>query len=177
MNQDELNEYFSTKWHSVIDQYTHSGWAIVDKIQSNELVLDVGCGTNLFKSRILNLVGVDPAFDSADIKVPIEHFAADTANHSRFDVALCLGSINFGDEIKIRNQIACVISCLKPTARIYWRCNPGLADHDNKECKNIDFFPWTTQLLIDYAREFGFMCPLVTGDANDRIYAEWIRSA
>lgn len=177
MKQEDLNKYFSTVWTSNIDRYTYSGWTIADKILSNEQVLDVGCGYNQFKTRILNLVGIDPANDSADIKLPIEYFAADNSNHGRFDVALCLGSINFGSEINIRNQIACVISCLKPTARIYWRCNPGLQDHGNEECKSIDFFPWTTQRLVDYAREFGFMCPLVTGDTNDRIYAEWIRSA
>lgn len=178
MKQQDLNKYFSTKWHSNLDQYQYSGWALVDKIQSNELVLDVGCGPNLFKSRILNLVGIDPAFDQADVKLPIEYFAADNTNHGRFDVALCLGSINFGDEVNILNQITCIITCLKPTARIYWRCNPGHADHGNEECKDIDFFPWTTQLLIDYARKFGFTCPLATGDNNDsRIYAEWIRSA
>ena len=140
MNQQELNKYFSTEWASNLDQYKYSGWTIVDKIQSNEQVLDVGCGHNLFKSRILNLTGVDPAFDQADVKLPIEYFSADNKNHNRFDVALCLGSINFSDEVNIHNQIACVVSCLKPTARIYWRCNPGLKDHGNEECLAIDLF-------------------------------------
>ena len=173
--QEELNKYFSTKWKSNLDQYQYSGWAIVDKIQSNEQVLDVGCGFNEFKSRILNLVGVDPANDCADIKLSIEYFAADNANHNRFDVALCLGSINFGNEINILNQITSVVACLKPQARIYWRCNPGLQDHNNEACKKIEFFPWSFQHHLDYSELFGFTCDILAWDTNNRIYAEWHR--
>lgn len=174
MKQTKLNEYFSTKWMSNIDQYQYSGWALVDKIQSNELVLDVGCGFNEFKSRILNLVGVDPANDRADVKLPIEYFSADNKNHNRFDVALCLGSINFGDEVNITNQIRCVISCLKSTARIYWRCNPGLADHGNEECKDIEFYPWSIAEHVRLSELFGFRLITCCWDGN-RIYAEWSR--
>ena len=65
------------------------------------MVLDVGCGFNEFKSRILNLTGLDPAYDRADIKSSIEEYSPP----HKFDVALCLGSINFGDKLTIMNQI------------------------------------------------------------------------
>lgn len=176
MNQGTLNNYFSTVWQSNLNQYKYSGWALVDKIQSNELVLDVGCGSNEFKSRILNLVGIDPANNRADIKLPIEYFSADNLNHNRFDVALCLGSINFGSKLNIMNQIACVVNCLKPTARIYWRCNPGVADHGNEACKTIDFYPWSIEEHIKLSELFGFRLMVACWDGN-RIYAEWTRSA
>ena len=153
-------------------EWQYSGWALVDKIQSNELVLDVGCGFNEFKSRIVNLVGIDPANDAADYKVSIEKF--NTVD--RFDVALCLGSINFGDKLTIMNQIACVINCLKPTARIYWRCNPGIADHGNDECKNINFYQWSIEEHVKLSELFGFKLMFCCWD-NNRIYAEWSRSA
>ena len=172
MKQRDLNNYFSTTWKSNLDQYQYSGWAIVDKIQSNELVLDVGCGFNEFKSRIVNLIGIDPANDRADYKVSIEEYSP----LHKFDVALCLGSINFGDKLTIMNQIACVINCLKPTARIYWRCNPGLADHDNEECKLIEFYPWTIEEHVKLSELFGFKLVTSCWDGN-RIYAEWSRSA
>jgi len=159
-----------------MDQYEYSGWALIDKICSNELVLDVGCGTNVFKSRILNLVGIDPANDHADVKLSIEYFAADDANRNKFDIALCLGSINFGDEINILNQITCVVSCLKPKARIYWRCNPGLHDHGNEECKLIEFYPWSIAEHARLSELFGFKLMTCCWD-NNRIYAEWSRSA
>lgn len=169
MKQQDLNNYFSTVWQSNLKQYKYSGWALVDKIQPNELVLDVGCGFNEFKSRIPNLIGIDPANDRADFKLPIEYFR----NDIKFDVAFCLGSINFGSEINIVNQIAHVVSCLKPKARIYWRCNPGLADHSNDECKLIDFYPWTIAKQAELAEQFGFRLTTCKWDTANRIYAEW----
>ena len=172
MKQEELNKYFSTVWKSDIDRYQYSGWALVDKIQSDEQVLDVGCGFNEFKSRVPNLVGIDPANDRADYQVSIEEF--NTVD--RFDVALCLGSINFGDKLTIMNQIACVVNCLKPTARIYWRCNPGYADHGNEACKDIDFYPWSIEEHVKLSELFGFKLMTCCWD-NNRIYAEWSRPA
>jgi hypothetical protein len=171
MKQQELNKYFATKWHSNIDQYIHSGWALVDKIQSNELVLDVGCGRNEFRGRIPNLIGVDPAFAEADYQVSIEEFQSTEL----FDVAFCLGSINFGDEDIILNQIYHVVKLLKSTARIYWRCNPGVADHSNEACKNINFFPWSLDKHVRYSEHFGFRLTTCRWDNNNRIYAEWHR--
>jgi hypothetical protein len=172
MKQEDLNNYFSSVWKSKLDQYQYSGWALVDKIQSNELVLDVGCGFNEFKTRIINLIGIDPANDRADVKLSIEKYSPP----HKFDVALCLGSINFGNKLTIMNQIACVINCLKPTARIYWRCNPGVADHDNEACKNIDFYPWSIDEHVKLSELFGFRLMTCCWDGN-RIYAEWSRSA
>lgn len=174
MLQTDLNQYFSTIWQSNLDQYQYSGWALLDKVYPDELVLDVGCGFNEFKSRIPNLVGIDPANDRADVKSSIESFAADNANHRRFDIALCLGSINFGDKLTIMNQIACVVNCLKLTARIYWRCNPGYADHGNEECKNLEFYPWSIEEHVKLSDLFGFKLMTCCWD-NNRIYAEWSR--
>ena len=173
MIQNNLNKYFSTQWQSNISQYKYSGWKLIDKVYSNETVLDVGCGFNEFKPRILNLIGIDPANDRADVKLPIEEYSPP----HKFDVAFCLGSINFGDKLTIMNQIACVVNCLKPTARIYWRCNPGAADHGNSECEEIDFYPWTIAEHVRLSELFGFRLMTCCWDNNDRIYAEWSRSA
>lgn len=170
MNQQTLNQYFSSKWHSKLSDYKYSGFGLVDKINPDELVLDVGCGFNEFKRLIPNLVGIDPANKLADFQTTIEDFREDT----KFDVAFCLGSINFGNELTILNQIACVVTCLKPTARIYWRCNPGLADHGNEECKAIEFYPWTIAEHVKLSELFGFKLLTACWD-GDRIYAEWSR--
>ena len=155
-----------------MDQYQYSGWALIDKVYSNEFVLDVGCGPNLFKKHISNLIGIDPAFSQADYQTTIEEFET----NKKFDVAFCLGSINFGSPETVNNQIECVVNLLKPSARIYWRCNPGRRDHNNKECEEIDFFPWSAQLLKQYANKFGFKLTDLQNDANNRIYSEWTRS-
>ena len=171
MDQQSLDKYFSTHWHSNIDQYEYSGWALLQKIKLSESVLDVGCGTNPFKARIANLTGIDPAFDSADVKCTIEEFESNI----QFNVAFCLGSINFGSEEIILKQIGHVVQLLTPHARIYWRCNPGRADHDNEACQAIDFFPWTEELLQEFAEQFGFTVNDLQPDSNNRIYCEWVR--
>ena len=171
MKQEQINNYFSAVWRSNLSQYQYSGWALIDKIQPGELVLDVGCGFNEFKNKIPNLVGIDPANDQADFCVTIEDFRKDI----KFDVAFCLGSINFGNEDKILHQINCVVDCLKPKSRIYWRCNPGLKDHGNVECESIEFFPWTIDKHVKYSELAGFKLTTCRWDSNNRIYAEWSR--
>jgi len=173
MNQIELNNYFNTHWRGHLNTYLYSGLNLTKHIKPNEWVLDVGCGINLFKPLITNLIGIDPAFEQADYQTTIEDFHTE----QKFDVAFCLGSINFGDENTIRNQIRCVVNLLKPVARIYWRVNPGLHDHGNKECQQIDFFPWSEQLLKDYANDYGFTAYNIKNDLNNRIYCEWLRTA
>jgi hypothetical protein len=172
MNQIALNNYFSTHWRGHLNTYLYSGLSLSKKIKPDEWVLDVGCGINSFKPLIANLVGIDPAFGQADYQTTIEDFHTE----QRFDVAFCLGSINFGNEENIKNQIKCVVNLLKPVARIYWRVNPGLQDHGNTECRSIEFFPWSKQLLKQYAEEFGFQLVDLRQDINNRLYCEWSRS-
>jgi len=171
MNAFDLNNYFANTWKSNLDQYQYSGWALVDKIQPGESVIDVGCGYNEFRGRIPNLVGIDPANAQADYRISVEGFQS----AEKFDVAFCLGSINFGDEETILNQINHVVRLLKPISRIYWRCNPGVADHGNEECKSIDFYPWTIEKHVEFADLFKFRLITACWD-NNRIYAEWLKN-
>jgi hypothetical protein len=171
MNQLELNEYFSTKWEGNFDQYIYSGWNLVEKVYDHEWILDVGCGKNPFKGKIKNLIGIDPAFDEADYKVILTDFKPNL----KFDVAFCLGSINFGPEDKILSEIDYLINLLKPSSRIYWRCNPGKKDHGNKECQNIMFFNWSFDTHLRFSKYFGFTCAALKYDKNNRIYSEWVR--
>jgi len=174
-NQDFLNDYFKNTWQGSIESFKYTGFALLDHIGSNDRVLDVGCGANPFKGKIQNLVGIDPANPRADLMVSIEDYQ--TAD--KFDVALCLGSINFGTHEIIEAQISKVVSLLTPCGRIYWRCNPGRQDHGNKLSEQIDFYPWTFELLEDYARQFGFKVidSKMDGNSkgNERLYCVWQR--
>lgn len=171
MNQEQLNEYFANKWKSNLDQYNYCGWSLIDKVNENEWVLDVGCGPNPFKGKIKNLIGIDPAYDESDYKMTIEKYKTD----KKFDVAFCLGSLNFGSNEKIISEINSVINLLKPKSRIYWRSNPGKKDHHHNDCEKIDFFPWTFEIHKKFSKEFGFECIDLKWDNNNRIYAEWSR--
>lgn len=178
-NQSLLNEYFSTKWKPNSNIHTYSGPAVIaQKISPSESVLDVGCGANPFKALLPNVVGIDPAFAEADVHCTIEQFETD----QQFDVATCLGSINFGTEQTIRTQIAKVVSLLKPQARVYWRLNPGRKDHADPACEQIPFFPWTLDFLNELAAEHGFRQENAQTESGAslgkdvvRLYAEWHR--
>ena len=168
----DQNNYFSTIHKPNFDKYTYSSWELLNKINRNEHVLDVGCGRNFFKSYLPHLVGIDPANKNADHMISIEDFETDI----KFDVALCLGSINFGSYQTVYNQIDKIVSLLKPKSRIYWRCNPGEYDHDNDECKELDFFPWSHEYHNHFATNFKYNVHKICLEPfNGRIYAEWIR--
>jgi len=176
--QEELNEYFNGNiWEpSPIDEWEYSGIQLVDKIKPHEYVIDIGCGFNMFKDKIPNLLGIDPVNDAADIKISLEHFLPD----DKFDVALCLGSINFGDVTKITNQISKVINILKDTSKIYWRCNPGYHDHDDYDkCSQISFFPWNEEWMEHFADMFNYKIKFMKYETHkthnrQRLYSEWI---
>lgn len=173
-NQKFLNEYFANTWCSSTGKYIYSGYAILNKIADTDKVIDVGCGPNPFKGKIKNLIGVDPTNIGADVVTTIENFTTDT----KFDVALCLGSINFGDDNIIATQIAKVNQLLKPDARVFWRLNPGQPDHNNKLCDQVNFYPWTFEKLNEFAKEYGFKqinCAKDTDGDVVRLYAEWVR--
>jgi hypothetical protein len=174
-DQELLNEYFSKIWIPGAGRGITSPETIVKKIKPEEWLLDVGCGKNPFKNLHIKTIGIDPAFDEADYKCTIEEFS----NPFKFDVATCLGSINFGSIAIIEQQIDKVVSLLQPKSRIYWRLNPGRKDHGNEECNHVPFFPWTFEILNEFAVKHNYKQENETVDEHatrPRLYAEWIRS-
>ena len=167
-----LEKYFGKIWKPNIDQYHYSGWRVLSLIKETDQVLDVGCGYNLFKSALGNrLTGIDPYNDAADHKVSIEDWHYDY----QYDVVLCLGSINFGSEETILKQLDKIATVTKTGGKVIWRQNPGRKDHNNKECQDIDFFDWSFQKNLDYAKRFGFEVDIIAWDNGKRIYAEWTK--
>jgi hypothetical protein len=174
-DQKFLNDYFTNTWCPSTSKYKYSGYAILDRIDKmSDFVIDIGCGSNPFKGKIRHLVGIDPTDHGADIITTIEDFNPT----NRYNVALCLGSINFGDESIIAKQIEKVNSLLTPKAKVFWRLNPGQHDHGNKLCDKIDFYPWTFEKLNEFAKKYGFKQTNCQEDHNGlhmRLYAEWVR--
>jgi hypothetical protein len=174
-DQEYLNDYFRNHWKPSLDAYTYSGYEhIAKKIYPHEWLLDVGCGYNPFKKLLPHVIGIDPAMDAADVRVSIEDFYATR----RFDVATCLGSLNFGDDAVVGRQINKVVSCLKDKSRIYWRLNPGRRDHASEKCQGILFYPWSHERLQTFAELHDFRQVNQQTESNGkviRLYAEWHR--
>ena len=102
-----LHKYFSKYWENDIKKWKYSGLALIDEVNSLKprAVLDVGCGYNEFRGKINNLIGIDPYNDKADHEVGTLEYRTD----QKFDVIMCLGSINFGSRDKIlrRDRTMC----------------------------------------------------------------------
>ena len=144
------------------------------QILPSEWLLDVGCGANPFKTLVPRCVGIDPARDEADFQVTIEDFHATR----RFDVAACLGSLNFGDDAVVGRQIHKMVTLLKDRSRVYWRLNPGRRDHASEKCQGISFYPWSFRRLQDFAALHDFRQTNEQTESNGqvvRLYAEWHR--
>lgn len=170
MTNNHLIKYFAKNWRPDYDKFNYSGWALLDKIPKDASILDVGCGYNLLKPHFENLYGIDPANLAADEVVSIEDF---DGVGNRWDVVLCLGSINFGTIDTVEPQVAKVVSLCKSGGTIYWRQNPGLRDHPWQGVEEIEFFPWSIELNYELAEKYNCTVEFCDWDTGDRVYAEW----
>tara|TARA_B100001093_G_scaffold508281_1_gene570176 strand:- start:30 stop:539 length:510 start_codon:yes stop_codon:yes gene_type:complete len=147
-----MESYFNGIWKDTsLECYEYSGYSLVDYVnnQKPSSVLDVGCGYNRFKGKIKNLIGIDPYNESADIKVSIENY-----NTVPYDIALCLGSINFGDEETINKQIDKLHTLWRREA--IFRVNPGIK-HTGVKYENIEWYPWSQKKIYDIAKQYNYI--------------------
>lgn len=162
-----LRKYFSTIWQPQTKKYKYSGLSIVDEVNSMcpRAVIDVGCGYNEFKGKIHNLTGIDPWNHRADIQTSVVNFTP----QEKYDVAICLGSINFGSTDKIIEEMTAVKNLLGESGLMYFRVNPG-EQHAAPESKWINFYDWDTTFISNMARYLD--CKLLTlrKDAGNRFY-------
>jgi len=172
---DEINEKYTTaffknggRWHPRTDDFEYTGWKIIEKINAENpsAVLDVGCGYNLFKGKIQNLVGIDKFNSAADFMVDIMEY--DVAPET-YDTTIVFGSINFGTFDNICEQMKKVVSLTKKRGMIYIRANAG-EPHPNG--KYIDLYYWTFKDAMTIAENID--CELITlkKDNHSRIYIE-----
>jgi hypothetical protein len=166
-----------------MDNLKYSGWALAAKVSDHEHVIDVGCGANVFKTKIKNLVGVDPIGTEADVCAKIE----DYRTNIKFDVAFCLGSFRYGTKSDIEEMIKATVNLLKTSARIYWRCRPagtgyGITSMSDPSVDTDKLFYWSEDDHVTWSKQFGFeLVELKLERAvpaemhSERIYAEWKR--
>lgn len=173
MNKEET-QYFRDHWQPNWQDKKYSGWALLDKIEPTDSVLDIGCGTNPLKERLGEQVyGIDPAFDQADKLVTWEDYKP----HKEFNVYLCLGSLNFGTTAEVEKQLQKLADVTKTGDRIYWRQNSFGNDHLwHDDSKNVRFFPWSRELNKKYCEKYNFTLNDIQDDATNRLYAEWIKN-
>ena len=162
-----LHKYFSEIWQPKLKKFKFSGLRLIDEVNAlnPRAVLDVGCGYNEFKGKIKNLVGQDPYNAQADLQIKIEDFATD----EKYDVILCLGSINFGSHDKIMKELSVCKNLLAEGGKMFFRVNPGL-EHEPIESKYITFYPWNVYQITEIAKQLDLSVLDLRHDYNDRIY-------
>jgi len=162
-----LNRYFSRYWQADMKKWKYSGLQLIDEVNAlhPRAVLDVGCGYNEFRGRINNLIGIDPYNDNADYKIA----TLDYKSKEKFDVILCLGSINFGTQDKIVREVAHCVSMLEEGGTMFFRVNPGV-QHDKPEAHWIEFFAWNVPFIIDLAQQLKLKILDIRDDTNQRKY-------
>jgi len=162
-----LSRYFSKYWHNDMKKWKYSGLALIDEVNNMKprAVLDVGCGYNEFKGKIKNIIGIDSYNDAADIKINV----MDYRTNQKFDVILCLGSVNFGNQDKITAEVGRCVNLLAKGGTMFFRVNPGL-QHDKPEAKWIEFFGWNVPFIIKLAEMYDLDILDIRDDTNQRKY-------
>ena len=162
-----LHKYFSKYWQNDMKKWKYSGVALIDEVNSLKprAVLDVGCGYNEFKDKIDNLIGIDPYNDRADLEVSTLEYRTD----QKFDVILCLGSVNFGNREKIIAEVGRCVALLADGGTMFFRVNPGV-QHDKPEADWIEFYAWNVPFIIELSEMFNLAVLDIRDDTNQRKY-------
>lgn len=162
-----LHRYFSKYWQNDMKKWKYSGVSLIEEVNNLKprAVLDVGCGYNEFKGKIDNLVGIDPYNDKADFCIGTLEYNTD----QKFDVILCLGSVNFGSKDKIIAEVAKCVNLLADGGTMFFRVNPGV-QHDRPEADWIEFYTWNVPFIIELSEMFNLKILDIRDDTNQRKY-------
>jgi SAM-dependent methyltransferase len=162
-----LHKYFSKYWQNDMKKWKYSGLALIEEVNNLKprAVLDVGCGYNEFRGKIDNLIGIDPYNDLADIEVGTLEYRTD----QKFDVILCLGSVNFGNRDKIIAEVGRCVDLLADGGTMFFRVNPGV-QHDKPEADWIEFYAWNVPFIIELSEIFNLKILDIRDDSNQRKY-------
>lgn len=163
LSERYIHRFFAEIWKPRTNDYDYTGWQLADEI--NQLnprsVLDVGCGYHPFKGRINNIVGIDPYNNCADYMVDILDYIG------THDVVIALGSINFNSKNEIEARFKKCVELLEIGGKFYLRANPGVP---HKTGPYVDIFPWTFEVVKEFAEKYNLKLETFKRDANDRLY-------
>jgi SAM-dependent methyltransferase len=171
LDQRYLTRFFGEIWKPTTEIYQYSGWGLVEEINAREpkAVLDFGCGYNLFKGRIKNLIGIDPYNNCADYMVDILDFKVEPES---FDNIIVFGSLNFNSRSEIDQRFAKLVEVLMPNGKMYFRANPGILWPNGMY---VDIFPWTFEVAYELAQQHNLTLETFKKDNNDRLYFVYVK--
>jgi len=160
------NRFFGEIWQPRTNDYNYTGWQLVEEINKHDpkAVLDVGCGYHPFKNRIPNLIGIDPYNHAAEYQVDILEYKVKPES---YDHIIALGSINFNSKEDIDDRFSHCVNLLQRGGRFYLRANPGIT---HKTGPYVDIFPWTFEVVNEFAEKYNLKLDTFQKDSNDRLF-------
>jgi len=163
LSERYINRFFGEIWKPRTGDYDYTGWELAEEVNklNPRSVLDVGCGYHPFKGRINNIVGIDPYNNCADYMVDILDYVG------KHDVVIALGSINFNSRDEIEARFKKCVDLLEQGGRFYLRANPGIP---HKTGPYVDIFPWSFEVVKEFADTYNLKLLTFKKDANDRLY-------
>ena len=163
LSERYINRFFGEIWKPRTGDYDYTGWELAEEVNklNPRSVLDVGCGYHPFKGRINNIVGIDPYNNCADYMVDILDYVG------KHDVVIALGSINFNSRDEIEARFKKCVDLLDQGGRFYLRANPGIP---HKTGPYVDIFPWSFEVVKEFADTYNLKLLTFKKDANDRLY-------
>ena len=165
LSERYTKRFFGEIWKPRTGDYDYTGWGLAEEIaaQNPKHVLDVGCGYHPFKGRIPNLVGIDPYNNCADYEVDILEYRV----KHKYDHIMALGSINFNSRDEIEQRFSHCVDLLDTGGKFYLRANPGIP---HKTGPYVDIFPWTFEVVNEFADLYNLKLEAFKKDTNDRLY-------
>ncbi len=166
LSERYIHRFFSEIWKPRTGDYDYTGWELAEEVNklNPKKVLDVGCGYHPFKGRIHNIVGIDPYNNCADYQVDILDYKVKPGSH---DVVIALGSINFNSKDEIEERFSACVNLLAQGGKFYLRANPGIP---HKTGPYVDIFPWSFEVVNEFAEKYNLKLETFKKDANDRLY-------
>lgn len=165
-SQRYILRFFGEIWKPRTDEFTHTGWQLVDEVNKHnpKSVLDVGCGYHPFKGRIQNIIGIDPYNNLADYQIDILEYKIKPESH---DVIIALGSINFNSKDEIEARFSHCVNLLSSGGYFYLRANPGIP---HKTGPYVEIFPWSFEVVNEFAETYDLKLLEFKKDSNGRLY-------
>lgn len=116
-------------------------------------VLDVGCGANIFKQYIPNVIGIDIVNTNADIVCDILDL---DFPDNYFDAIIAFTSLQFGDLENTYENFRILTAMLAEGGKMFVRMNPSVsgvpeADDGQETLRS----PVTPEHVLEFAKDFG----------------------
>lgn len=126
-------------------------------------ILDLGCGTNLYKKYYSNLIGID-VIDHPDVDV--RSSILEFGSEEKFDAVLSLGSIQYYNHQYIRACFSKMVNLVKPNGLIFFR---ALYREPSIQYNHLIF--WDKKMVKRFTSDYNLdiIEPLTTYPLKDKV--------